>query len=397
MQTQNLPSNKRNVDTFIFKTALFSIAATTVLGSTLIAPSLPALEKHFSHVDNIDFLSKLILTLPALFIMIFSPISGFMLERFGRLKLIYPALILWSVMGTSGFFLDNIYLLLISRAIFGISTAFLMTGVSVLLSDYYVGIKREKALSLQGFFMAFGGAVFLILGGYLSNLDWRYPFLAYLLGVVILIFAIFMLFEPIREVNAKKDTDLLNDSDRKFNFLKFVPVYLLGIFCMAMFYVAPTQLPSFIINTLGMDGSKVGISMAVASVSMAIFSLFYNRLRIYLSIFKIHFLGLFLVGSSFMTVGVFHNYFATLVAFVLMGAGLGFMMVNNSSWLFRLAKDTERAKAYGFLAASLFMGQFISPIITQPVVYYFGLIKMFCIFGGLLYVIAFLFLILKSK
>ncbi|MDO7252970.1 MFS transporter [Helicobacter cappadocius] len=393
MQTQDSSLQDKKTDSIIFKTALFSIAATTVLGSTLIAPSLPALEKHFSDVQNIDFLSKLILTLPALFIMIFSPISGFMLERFGRLKLIYPSLVVWSVMGTSGFFLDNIYLLLISRAIFGIATAFLMTGVSVLLSDYYTGIKREKALSLQGFFMAFGGAVFLMMGGYLSNIDWRYPFLAYLLGIAIMILAIFVLFEPVRHSIEKKDTHIKEN----FDFVKFVPVYLLGVFCMAMFYVAPTQLPSFIINTLQMNGSKVGISMAVASVSMAIFSLFYNRLRSYLSIFKIYFLALFLIGSSFMAVGIFHNYPMTLVAFVLMGAGLGFMMVNNSSWLFKLAKDTEKAKAYGFLAASLFMGQFISPIITQPVVNSFGLIKMFCIFGGLMYVIALLFLVLKSK
>lgn len=389
-------SQHKNIDTIAFKTALFSIAATTVLGSTLIAPSLPALENHFSYVNNIDFLSKLILTLPALFIMIFSPIAGFMLEKFGRLKLIYPAMILWSVVGTSGFFLDNIYLLLISRAIFGIATGFLMTGVSVLLSDYYTGIKREKALSLQGFFMAFGGAVFLILGGYLSNLDWRYPFLAYLLGIVILIYALFMLFEPERH-HTKKETDADVHIKEKFHFAKFIPVYLLGIFCMAMFYVAPTQLPAFIIQTLHKDGSSVGVSMALASVSMAIFSLFYNKLRGYIGIFKVYFVSLFLIGSSFMSVGIFHNYYATLVAFVLMGAGLGFMMVNNSSWLFKLAKDSERAKAYGFLAASLFMGQFISPILTQPVVKYFGLTAMFCIFGVLMYVIALLFLFLKSK
>lgn len=386
----------KNTDTLAFKTALFSIAATTVLGSTLIAPSLPALENHFSYVKNIDFLSKLILTLPALFIMIFSPIAGFMLERFGRLKLIYPAMVVWSFMGTIGFFLDNIYLLLLSRAIFGIATGFLMTGVSVLLSDYYTGIKREKALSLQGFFMAFGGAVFLILGGYLSNLDWRYPFLAYLLGIAILVYAFFMLFEPQRH-HIKKENDTSAPTKQEFHFAKFIPVYLLGIFCMAMFYVAPTQLPAFIIQTLHKEGSSVGVSMALASVSMAIFSLFYNKLRGYIGIFKVYFVSLFLIGSSFMSVGVFHNYPATLVAFVLMGAGLGFMMVNNSSWLFKLAQDSERAKAYGFLAASLFLGQFISPILTQPVVKYFGLTTMFCIFGAMMYIISLLFLFLRSK
>ncbi|PAF42617.1 MFS transporter [Helicobacter sp. 11S03491-1] len=391
MNTQEL--QLKNTDSFIFKTALFAIAATTVLGSTIIAPSLPALQEHFSDVENIAFLSKLILTLPALFIMIFSPVSGFMLDRFGRLKLIYPSMIIWSISGTSGFFLDNLYLLLVSRAIFGVATAFLMTGVSVLLSDYYTGIKREKALSLQGFFMAFGGAIFLILGGYLSNLDWRYPFLAYLLGIVILIFAFFMLFEPANHRNIDSNN---TSSNTKFCFMKFIPVYLLGIFCMAMFYIAPTQLPFFISHTLGLKSSYVGISMAVASVSMAIFSLFYSRLRSYLDIFRIYFLALFLIGTSFTIVGVFHNYTTVLISFVLMGAGLGIMMVNNSSWLFKLAKDNQRAKAYGFLAASLFMGQFISPFITQPVVEYFGLNSMFCIFGGVVYMVALVFLFAKK-
>ncbi|PAF49130.1 MFS transporter [Helicobacter sp. 12S02232-10] len=394
MDTPKLILKSKNTDSFVFKTALFSIAALTVLGSTIIAPSLPALEAHFSDVENIGFLSKLILTLPALFIMFFSPISGFMFDRFGRLKLIYPAMLVWSLSGTSGFFLDNLYLLLISRAVFGIATAFLMTGVSVLLSDYYTGAKREKALSMQGFFMAFGGAIFLILGGYLSNLDWRYPFLAYLLGILILVFAFLMLFEPERHIRNSQDS---SDLEKKFSIIKFLPVYFLGIFCMAMFYIAPTQLPFFITHTLEMDSSYVGISMATASVSMAIFSLFYNRLRSYLNIFKIYFLALFLIGTSFVIVGIFHNYATVLIAFILMGAGLGVMMVNNSSWLFMLAKDFERAKAYGFLAASLFMGQFISPFITQPIAKAFGLIDMFWIFGGLVYVVALIFLFAKMK
>ncbi|PAF47107.1 MFS transporter [Helicobacter sp. 12S02634-8] len=394
MDTQNSASQSKNIDSFVFKIALFSIAALTVLGSTIIAPSLPALEAHFSDVENIAFLSKLILTLPALFIMVFSPISGFMLDRFGRLKLIYPAMIVWSLAGTSGFFLDNLYLLLVSRAIFGVATAFLMTGVSVLLSDYYTGIKREKALSMQGFFMAFGGAFFLILGGYLSSLDWRYPFLAYLFGLLILIFAFLMLFEPARH---RPNNDVNGQKSEKFSIVKFLPVYFLGVFCMAMFYIAPTQLPFFITHTLGMDSAYVGISMAVASVVMAIFSLFYNRFRNYLSIFKIYFLSLFLIGTSFVVVGVFHSYAIVLISFILMGAGLGIMMVNNSSWLFMLAADHERAKAYGFLAASLFMGQFISPFITQPVVKIFGLVDMFWIFGLVVYAVALIFLFAKSK
>ncbi|PAF41916.1 MFS transporter [Helicobacter sp. 11S02596-1] len=394
MDTQDLTSRSKNTDSFVFKSALFSIAALTVLGPAIIAPSLPALETHFSDVKNIEFLSKLILTLPALFIMVFSPITGFMFDAFGRLKLIYPAIVVWSVAGVSGFFLDDLYLLLVSRAVFGVATAFLMTGVSVLLSDYYTGIKREKALALQGFFMAFGGAFFLAFGGYLSSLDWRYPFLTYLLGILTLAFAFFMLFEPKRHYH---NTENPIEEKQKFSIIKFLPVYFLGIFCMAIFYIAPTQLPFFITHTLGMESAYAGVSMAVGSICMAVFSLFYNRLRSFLSIFKIYFLALFLMGSAFIMVGFVYDYAVVLLAFGLMGAGLGLMMVNNSSWLFRLAKDAERAKAYGFLAASLFMGQFISPFMTQPVVNAVGLTPMFVVFGVVVYVVACVFLFAKMK
>lgn len=162
----------KRTDSLLFQIALFSAASMTVLGGTIIAPSIPHFEEHFADVAHIDILSRLILTLPALFIMIFAPISGFLIERYGRTKFLYPAIFLWSVSGASGFFLESsIYLILFSRAIFGIATAFVMTAISVLIGDYYQGAKRERALGLQGFFMAGGGAVFLVLGGALSDIS----------------------------------------------------------------------------------------------------------------------------------------------------------------------------------------------------------------------------------
>lgn len=127
----------KRTDSLLFQIALFSAASMTVLGGTIIAPSIPHFEEHFADVAHIDILSRLILTLPALFIMIFAPISGFLIERYGRTKFLYPAIFLWSVSGASGFFLESsIYLILFSRAIFGIATAFVMTAISVLIGDY---------------------------------------------------------------------------------------------------------------------------------------------------------------------------------------------------------------------------------------------------------------------
>ena len=365
-----------NTQSWSFKIALFGIAATTILGPTLLAPSLPNLQEHFKDIAYIQTLSKLILTLPALFIMIFSPIAGFVLAKGNKLKIIFSALIVWSLVGASGYFLDNIYLLLLSRAILGVATAFIMTGIGTLLGDYYKGVAREKMLGLQNFFMAFGGAIFLIIGGLLANISWKYPFLVYLSGIFILIYAIFKLCEPPHIAHTSTHSKHL-----AFRIGKFIPIYGLAFFAMAVFYMIPTQIPFFITHILQKPNSSIGVSMATASVATAIFGLFYNRLRSYLSIARISSFALMLMGCGFLCIGVFHSYIMLLIALILIGASLAFFLVNNSSWLFALAKDYERPKAYGFLASFLFMGQFSSPFITQPFVEYFGLTQMFVLFG----------------
>nr|WP_317403992.1 MFS transporter [uncultured Helicobacter sp.] len=376
-------------DSVVFQTALFATASMTVLGGTIIAPSIPHFEEQFSHIPHIDMLSRLVLTLPALFIMIFAPLSGFLLDRYGRLRFLYPAIFVWSVSGASEFFLESsIYLILISRAIFGIATAFVMTSVSALVGDYYQGARRERALGLQGFFMAGGGAVFLVLGGVLSDVDWRYPFLVYTSGFLILLLAVFVLFEPKRNVSAP-----ISKNEAKFNFFRFLPIYLFSFYAMSMFYVMPTQIPHFITHNLNKSGNLIGVSLAVSSLCTAFLSLFYARLRSRFSVFMLYFISLGSIGGGFLLIGIVQSYAILLFALVLIGSGLGIILVNNSSWLLSVAQERERARAAGFLSASVFMGQFCSPFITQPLVRYGGIPFMLNLNGIILLLSACIFLV----
>ncbi|RAX54725.1 hypothetical protein CCY99_02905 [Helicobacter sp. 16-1353] len=369
-------------DTKLFYFAFFSIAAMTVLGGAAISPSLPSLEKHFSYVKNIDIIGKFVLTTPALFVIFFSPISGFLFDKFGRLKLMYPAMIVWSLSGVAGFFLDNVYHILISRAIFGIATAFVMTGSAALLADYYSGAKRERAISIQGFYTSFGGATFLTISGFLSNINWRYPFLVYLLGLVVFFLASRVLFEPARKFpNKAKPKE--ESTDESFHISTFLPIYFLGFCGISLYYIIPTQVPFFIVDVLHKGGELVGISVAVSSISGAMSSLFYARVRYLLKLEKesMYCIGFSLVGLGFCLIHIFHSYNALLLSLIFIGSGYGIFLVTNASWLFSLTKDSFRAKAYGFLASSYFLGQFLSPIITQPIVEMINIVNMFLAIG----------------
>ncbi|MBK1964537.1 MFS transporter [Campylobacter novaezeelandiae] len=391
-----------------FKIAVFSMAAMTMLGSVVISSALPAINRHFDKLlqnqngilieftlNHLDILTRLILTIPAIFVVILSPVAGMFMDKFGKLKFVFPAMVVWTISGVAGFFLNDIYAILVSRAVFGIATAFIMTGASALLGDYYSrgGFnRRENALSWQGFFCAVGGAIFISIAGYVSSYSWRYPFLVYGLGILITILAYIYLFEP-KKFKFYNHTKI----ETKTNYWQFFPIYFIGFFIMVIYYISPTQLPYYIEDHLGLDPKYIGISMSVSALFYGVFSLSYKYLMKFISIKQIYILTLFIVGSSFMLLYFIHSFSAVIFALALLGTGGGIMLVNNTAYLFSICPANARARAYGILASFIFLGQFLSPIISQPIVRQIGLIEAFLVWAIVIYFVTILFLFFKQK
>lgn len=377
-----------------FKVAVFSIASLTALGSVVISSSLPKLTEHFEHVQNIKLLSQLVLVIPSLIVVFISPLAGFLMDKYGRLRFILPSIILWAISGSIGFFLNDVYNILISRAIFGIATAFAMVGSSALLGDYYSrggNGRREKALSLQGFFTAFGGGIFVSIGGLLSSYSWRYPFLVYSLGFLIFIYAYFMLFEPKRSKSVSYKTNIKT----RFNYYKILPVCSMNFFIMFSYYFSPTQLPFYMEHTLGLDAKFVGLAMSASAFSYGIFALLYNRLRQRLNITKIYTVTLLIVATSFIILYFFHNLLGIIIALILLGCGGGIMLVNGYSWVFSIVPANMRAKVYGIVASCTFLGQFFSPLISTPLVNIVGISLSFFILACIMMCLSIIFFIVK--
>src|SRR6478752_3316888 len=103
------------------KLTLLLVSSLTIMSVITISPALPQMTAAFSDVKNSAFLVKLVLTIPALMIALFSPVTGRLIDRYGRLKILRFALVLYAIAGVGGFFLDNLYLILLSRALLGIA------------------------------------------------------------------------------------------------------------------------------------------------------------------------------------------------------------------------------------------------------------------------------------
>ena len=75
---------KSVLDSPAVKATVLLASTTTVMAAVRIAPALPGMEDHFSDVPNVDLLVRLVLTFPALFIVIGAPMAGYVVDRWGR-------------------------------------------------------------------------------------------------------------------------------------------------------------------------------------------------------------------------------------------------------------------------------------------------------------------------
>ena len=130
----------------------------------------------FKALPNAEFLTKLVLTLPTLFIAGSAPFAGKFIDKHGRIKLFMVSLVAYAITGSSGFFLDGLYQILAGRALLGITIGILMTITMTLVGDYFEGEERRKFIGLQVAFISFGGVLFISIGGFLRVMHhWRVP------------------------------------------------------------------------------------------------------------------------------------------------------------------------------------------------------------------------------
>ena len=116
----------------------------TVMAGATIAPSLPEMTRAFPNNPNAETLVKLVLTIPGLFIAITAPMSGWIIDRFGRIRLLVGMLLLYAIAGTSGLYLNSLFEIIVGRAFLGIAVGGIMTTAIALIGDYFEGETRSS-------------------------------------------------------------------------------------------------------------------------------------------------------------------------------------------------------------------------------------------------------------
>ena len=343
------------------KLTLLLVSSLTIMSVITISPALPQIAKAFPNVENVMFLVNLVLTIPALMIAVFSSVTGHLIDRYGRLKILYFSLVLYAIAGSAGFFLNNLYHILISRAILGISVGMSMTIVITLIADYFEGQERQKFVGLQVAFMSLGGILFIGFGGVLADITWRFTFLIYLSSLLILPLAVKFLVEPkvaqrnVQAYSRKKSPNII------------WMLFFNTMFMWIIFFLIPVQIP-FLLKGIGVEkNSLIGAAIAVSTAFSAISSFSYSQIRRRLSFIMVFSIGYLLMAIGFIYISYSQSYLQVVIAMMLTGLGMGMMIPNTNMWVMKLAPPEIRGKEIGKLTTFWFLGQFLSPVLIFPV------------------------------
>ena len=346
--------------------AILAASGLTLFALAAVAPSLPAIERTYADVPDAALLTRMVLTITALFIALSAPVSGILVDRIGRKPVLLSALVLYLISGTAGIWLESLTEILVSRAILGVAAGMILTSATTLIGDYYQGDARNRMTGIQVSVMVFTVASGTTVAGYLADTDWRLPFYLYGLALLVIPLVAFGIREPARASAATRDPDQ-PESGYRIAVLRAGVVYFLIWLSMVSTFIIPSQTP-FLLPEIGIPAAfMAGIAIAVFNAVAAVTSIFFRRLRDRFDN-NIILAGSYLfLGAGLLLAATADGLPQAMLGMVFAGIGFGPLMPTLFAWLLAIAPLEHRGRFVGGLTFFQFLGLFASPLYSQPI------------------------------
>jgi MFS family permease len=363
--------------------ALLMAASLTTMANATISPALPGLERLFADDPNAAMLVRLLVPAPSISVALFAPFAGLIADRYGRRRMLLAGVVLFVIAGCAGLLLPDLPTIFASRLVLGIAVALIMTAQTALIGDYFTGDDRSALSGLQISARNFGGLAFISLAGWFAAISPRLPFVIYGVAAVFLPLMWKVITDERRTTPAPHASPEDGSSDSSSWGLVFALLVLLQAVTNMIFFVMPTQL-SFYFEAAGysspvMTGSALGILM----LSGGSLALLYGRVQRAIGYVGVFALGYGAMALGFVVLALAATPLAWLVGASAVGAGYALVSPSFVTLALGLAPPRRRGAAGGVLTASVFIGQFCSPLVSTPLVAAYGYEGLFYITSSL--------------
>ncbi|HEY3425293.1 MAG TPA: MFS transporter [Negativicutes bacterium] len=336
----------------------FSILVMAILGmgSMAMAPALANISAAFKEASPETIMQMM--SLPAIMMVVTTLIFGKMAEFLSRRALFFLGMALFLVGGVVPYFLNDLTTILIMRAVFGASFGILVPLATVLISDWFEGNERDSLLGLQSVFVSVGGMIWSTLGGLLCVADWHNTFLAYLLGIVVVVLFIFFVPEPPKKSGAVQGNKAIKEPlGAKVYFVEGV----LGAFNILVMVFFTNIAIQIVGENLG-NAASAGFALTIFTIGGLLAGLVFGKTILVLKSATMP-VGWIIMGIGVAIMAITHDLNLILVGCFI--SGLGFATAGPACYVL-ICSNAPPSRIDFSIALSFAttgVGQFVSPVI----------------------------------
>jgi MFS family permease len=336
-----------------------------VMGISVLAPVVPLLLEQFKNVPNHEYLViGGVLTMPAIWVLLFSPAAGWMADRLGRRNLLVVSMIVYAFVGIAPVFLDNLYAIILSRVAVGICESIVMTVSTTLISDYYTGHARERWLASQTAVASVSALGCIYLGGQLgATYGWRGPFYLYIYSLPLAFCVLASIWEP-----STVDADNTGAADATARYQQVPWGRIAGICAITLlasisFYTIITKNAEALV-ILGVNNpAEIGRLTMLASIGVPLGTfIFWSLSRV--PIGWLLFIDFALVGIGFSWMGQAVSPHTYAWGSFINQIGCGLVLPTMLVWATRGLAYAIRGRVNGMWQAAFAIGQFLSGMVV---------------------------------
>jgi MFS family permease len=255
--------------------AIFGVTLMAVLGVSSIAPALPRIAETLGVSAGQVALLVTAFTLPGVILTTF---AGILADRYGRLRVLLPGLILFAIAGVACVFATNFSALIALRVVQGIGASAIGSINVTLIGDLFVDRQRTTAMGLNASVLSIGTAAYPAVGGALAMVAWSAPFALALLALPVAVLALHRLHAAPKGHKADLNAyfgdlwDIVRRREVLALFFASTAIFIL------LYGAYITFLPFLMADRFGSTPLGIGLLMAGLSISTAVTSANLGRL-----------------------------------------------------------------------------------------------------------------------
>lgn len=380
--------------------SLASVPLIMTLGNSMLIPILPVMEKE---LDISKLQSSYIITVYSIVAIICIPIAGYLSDRYGRKKVLVPALILagigGGIAGLAAWLMDNAFLVILAgRILQGIGASGAMPIVIPLVGDMFR--RDDEASATLGIIETsntVGKVLSPILGSALTAIIWFLPFLSIPVFCAI---SVLMIIFLIKDKKEEKEEDEPMPFKKYWQLMKevfrehkrwLIAIFIIGAILMFILFGFLFYLSSILEEKFNIDGIKKGLLLAIPLLALSIASYITGkRIKDNLKVMKwVSFIGIVLAGCSVAVISFMDHFIYLLIIFLVCGTGIGMALPCLDSLITESIEKTIRGAVTSIYSSMRFIGVAAGPpviaiLMKKNIFWIVALLTIFAIGAGFL-------------